>query len=52
MRVISIKLLRSFWEKYPDAEQPLRQWYKTAEQLVNIRNVLTHNEYDGGKWKE
>jgi len=25
-----LKPLREFWERYPDAEQPLRQWYKTA----------------------
>jgi mRNA interferase HigB len=30
MRVISLKLLREFWEQHPDAETPLRQWYKTA----------------------
>ena len=30
MRVISLKPLREFWERYPDAERPLRQWYKTA----------------------
>ena len=30
MRVISLKPLHEFWQRYPDAEQPLRQWYKTA----------------------
>ena len=30
MRVISLKPLREFWERHPDAEQPLRHWYKTA----------------------
>ena len=100
MRVISLKSLRAFWEQYPDAEQPLRQWYKTTTharwgslqdaradyphadgvrtrsgdtltvfniggnkyrlvarirydyQLVNVRRVLTHEEYDEAKWKE
>lgn len=100
MRVISLKVLREFWEQHPDAEAPLRAWYKTvlgAEwkslrdaratyphadgvetkrgdtltvfniggnkyrlmarirydyQLVNVRIVLTHAEYDKGKWKE
>jgi mRNA interferase HigB len=99
MRVISLKLLREFWERHPDAEEPLRHWYKTAiladwsslqkvreafphvdgistggetltvfniggnkyrligrirydYQLINIRAVLTHQEYDAGKWKE
>ncbi len=30
MRVISLKLLREFWQRHPDAQRPLRQWYKTA----------------------
>jgi mRNA interferase HigB len=100
MRVISLKLLRDFWRRFPDAERPLRQWYKTAIearwnslqdvrqtyshtdgvraesgetltvfniggnkyrliarirydfQLVNVRAVLTHREYDEGTWRE
>ncbi len=27
MRVISVKALKLFWEKHPDAENPLRAWY-------------------------
>jgi mRNA interferase HigB len=27
MRIIARRTLREFWEKYPDAEQPLRAWY-------------------------
>ncbi len=34
MRVISLKLLRDFWEQYPDAEMPLRHWYRVA---INAR---------------
>lgn len=100
MRGISLKPLREFWEQYPDAEQPLRQWYRMAVhaqwdriqdvrqvyphtdgvrtaggdtltvfniggnkyrlitrirydyQLVNVRAVLTHDEYDQNDWKE
>jgi mRNA interferase HigB len=100
VRVISLKPLRSFWRRRPDAEAPLRYWYKTighAEwrslqdvrrvyphadavrtkagytltvfniggnkyrlvarircdfRLVNVRRVLTHEEYDQGGWKE
>jgi mRNA interferase HigB len=99
MRVISLKLLREFWTKYPDAERPLRRWFKETSQsawhnlhearqtyphadavaaageiltvfnicgnkyrlvarirydyqLVNVRAVMTHREYDMGKWKE
>jgi len=28
--VISLKPLRDFWSQYPDAEEPLRQWYRIA----------------------
>lgn len=100
MRVIGLKRLRDFWARHPDAEAPLRAWYRTvlgAEwkslrdarttyphadgvqshkgetltvfniggnkyrliarirydyRLVNVRAVLTHAEYDKGKWKE
>lgn len=31
MRVISIRLLRDFWENHADAEAPLRAWYKTVK---------------------
>ena len=98
--MISLKPLREFWDRHPDAEDPLRQWYKTATaaawkslkdvrqtyshadgvgpkrgetltvfniggnkyrliarirydyRLVNVRQVLTHDEYDEGKWRE
>lgn len=30
MRVISLTPLREFWERHPDAEGPLRLWYKTV----------------------
>src|SRR3990172_2395304 len=31
MRIISRKRLIQFWERYPDAEQPLRAWYAEAK---------------------
>ena len=31
MRIIARKTLKEFWDKHPDAEQPLRAWYKAAE---------------------
>ena len=31
MHIVSIQVLRSFWQKYPDAERPLRAWYVLAE---------------------
>ena len=27
MRIISLRLLREFWQQHPDAEQPLKAWY-------------------------
>ena len=26
MNIIAVKFLRTFWEKYPNAEQPLKSW--------------------------
>ncbi|HBO45538.1 MAG TPA: hypothetical protein DD670_16720 [Planctomycetaceae bacterium] len=31
MHVISKKKLREFWEKHPDAEEPLRAWHRIVE---------------------
>ena len=30
MRVIAVSHLRAFWEKHPEAEQPLRAWVKAV----------------------
>ncbi len=30
MRVISLRTLREFWERYPDAETPLRNWLRVV----------------------
>ena len=47
MRVISLKVPREFWQRHPDAEGPLRAWYKVAEDadwasIQAIRQVYTH----------
>jgi mRNA interferase HigB len=31
MHVISLKRLREFWTKHPQAENPLRAWHQVAE---------------------
>jgi mRNA interferase HigB len=31
VRVISVKTLKSFWKKHPDAENSLRAWYTEAK---------------------
>ena len=32
MRIIARRTLREFWGKYRDCEQPLKAWYKEANQ--------------------
>ena len=31
MRIIAKRTLREFWERYPDAEEPLLAWYREVE---------------------
>ena len=31
MHIISLKMLRDFWRKHPEAEQPLRSWHTVAK---------------------
>jgi mRNA interferase HigB len=32
MRIIAKKSLREFWERHPDAEEPLLAWFREVEQ--------------------
>ena len=32
MRIIAKRTLREFWERHPDAEEPLLSWYREVEQ--------------------
>ncbi|NOZ46287.1 MAG: type II toxin-antitoxin system HigB family toxin [Chlorobi bacterium] len=34
MRVIAKKILREFWEKHYDSEEPLKTWYKEASKTT------------------
>jgi mRNA interferase HigB len=34
MRIISKKILRDFWEKYPDSAVPLHTWYRDVAQAT------------------
>ncbi|MBK9103946.1 MAG: type II toxin-antitoxin system HigB family toxin [Saprospiraceae bacterium] len=34
MRIIAKSTLREFWVKHKDSEQPLKSWYKEAEEAV------------------
>ncbi len=45
--MISLKILRDFWLRHPDAEGPLRHWYRTARyatwsSLQHIRRSYPH----------
>jgi len=44
MRIISRKTLREFWERHPDARQPLQAWYADAKRAVwntpaDVKNI-------------
>src|SRR4051812_21739119 len=30
MQVIALRTLKQFWERYPQAEAPIRTWYRSA----------------------
>lgn len=45
--MISLKRLREFWEVHPDAERPLRIWYRVARaaewgSLQDVRRTYPH----------
>ncbi len=56
MRVISIKPLKEFWDRHPDAQKPLRQWYRIATSAAwssvrDVRQTYPHADgVDGGKY--
>lgn len=33
MRVIAVSTLKAFWERFPDAEQPLKAWYEEVSKV-------------------
>ena len=54
MRVIAISALREFWEKHPDSEQALKEWYvKTSRaswrSLADMRNDFNSVDYVGNQ---
>ena len=56
MRIIAKRTLREFWERHPDARQPLQDWYETVGnadwaaphqvKMAEITKVQTEAEYD------
>ena len=52
MHVISEKKLRVFWSDHPDAEGPLRAWYREAEtntweKFADVRERYPHADQVG-----
>ncbi len=52
MHVISLKKLREFWERWPEAESPLRAWHRVAEHaawecFADVREVYAHADQVG-----
>lgn len=50
MHIISLKLLRDFWQKHPQAEGPLRQWHSIVENTTftdfhNVREFFRSADY-------
>jgi len=50
MRIISRKTLRDFWDKHPDARQPLQAWYEDAKHSewrspADIRNIYRNASF-------
>ena len=65
MHVISQRALREFWSNYPQAERPLRSWYKAAssaewKNFEDVKSVysaadrvgqFTIFDIGGNKWR-
>ena len=50
MHIISIKMLREFWQKHPASESALRQWHSIVEQtdfrdFAHIRELFNSVDY-------
>ena len=52
MHIISKKMLRQFWVKHPDAERPLRRWFRTVTaaewtSLAELKGTFGHADQVG-----
>jgi len=50
MHIISIKMLREFWLKHPEAEQVLRDWHTVVEHIdfkdfIHVRETFNSADY-------
>lgn len=54
MRIIAISTLRDFWEKHPDAKQPLSEWYVKVERakwesFIDMKRDFNSVDYVGNQ---
>ena len=45
MRIIAKSTLRDFWERFPDAEEPLLAWYREAEKADWVSPAKVKEQY-------
>jgi len=45
VRIIARRTLREFWERHPNAEQPLKAWYAEARRAVWARPQQIKDRY-------
>jgi len=45
MKIIAVKALREFWEKFPDAEQPLKAWIDEVRKALWTQPADIKNNY-------
>jgi len=45
MRIIALNTLKDFWQKHPDAEQPLKAWYAVASRAQWMSPAAVKKDY-------
>jgi mRNA interferase HigB len=45
MRVVAISTIRDFWQRHPEAEQPLKAWYEEANHATWTQPVDIKKQY-------
>ena len=45
VNIVAVKFLRAFWEKYPDAEQPLKSWVDEAKKAAWAQPAEIKEQY-------
>jgi mRNA interferase HigB len=47
MHILALRTLKAFWEKHPQAEMPLRQWYAMASRAKWSRPQDIKDQFGG-----